>query len=393
MIGASAAAPAATFASLSVPGLDLPVVGQLFATPFERWLGTLALLVGVLAGSWAIRQVGRWLRSRYDPRGSLLEAVQAALIVALSAGAVVAVLVIWEASAEATAITEVLDPDSTTVVRGLVSLFLFVGAWGATVFVKRVTGLVFEEHDAFSRHQQEVTYHVLQLVLYTLAILVGLAVWGIDASDILLGAGFLSVVLGLAARQTLSSVLAGFVLLFGRPFDIGDWVSIDDREGVVTDVSVFNTEIRTFSDEYVTIPNDVVTATGLVNRSRRGRLRVDVEIGVDYDDDVERARELATETVRDLDREEIRTRPQPRTVLTGFGDSAVVLEVRFWIDDPTARRRWAAQTAVVAAVKEAFEREGITIPLPQRTLGGRPPDGLQIQSETRRPTPDENPDR
>ncbi|QSG07448.1 mechanosensitive ion channel family protein [Halapricum desulfuricans] len=391
MIGASAAAPAATFASRTALAIEVPIVGQLFATPFERWLGTLALLVGVLAGSWAIRQVGRWLRSQYDPRGSLLEAVQAALIVALSAGAIVAVLVIWGASAEATAITEVLDPDSTTVVRGLVSLFLFVGAWGATVFAKRVIGLVFEEHDAFSRHQQEVTYHVFQVVLYLLAILVGLAVWGIDASDILLGAGFLSVVLGLAARQTLSSVLAGFVLLFGRPFDIGDWVSIDDREGVVTDVSVFNTEIRTFSDEYVTIPNDVVTSTGLINRSRRGRLRVDVEIGVDYDDDVERARELATGTVRELDREEIRTRPQPRTVLTGFGDSAVVLEVRFWIDDPTARRRWAAQTAVVAAVKDAFEREGITIPFPQRTLGGR--EGLQIQSETPRPTPDEDPDR
>ncbi|MCU4718854.1 mechanosensitive ion channel family protein [Halapricum hydrolyticum] len=385
----SATAPSV---SRSVLVIELPIVGQLFATPTGRWLGTLAVLVGVLAGSWAIRQTGRWLRTHYDPRGTLLEAVQAALIVALSGSAIVAVLTIWEATAEATAISEVLDPAPMTIVRGLVSVFLLVGAWGATVFAKRVTGLLFEEHDAFSRHQHEVTYHVLQLVLYSLAIVVGLAVWGIDPSDILLGAGFLSVVIGLAARQTLSSVLAGFVLLFGRPFDIGDWVAIDDREGIVTDVSVFNTEIRTFSGEFVTIPNDVVTATGLVNRSRRGRLRVDVEVGVDYDDDVERARELATETMRDLGREEIRTHPQPRALLTGFGDSAVVLELRFWIDEPTARRRWAAQTAVVAAVKQAFEREGITIPFPQRTLGGRPP-GLQVQSETPRGSPDEDQDR
>ncbi|MFW6017308.1 MAG: mechanosensitive ion channel family protein [Halapricum sp.] len=376
-----------------VLAIESSIVGQVFVTPGERWLGTLAVLVGVLAGSWAVRQIGRWLRARYDPRGSLLEAVQAALIVVFSGSAIVAVLAIWDASAEATAISEVLDPGTTTIVRGLVSLFLLVGAWGATVFVKRVTGLLFEEHDAFSRHQHEVTFHVLQLVLYSLAILVGLAVWGINPSDILLGAGFLSVVLGLAARQTLSSVLAGFVLLFGRPFDIGDWVAIDDREGIVTDVSVFNTEIRTFSGEDVTIPNDAVTETGVVNRSRRGKLRVDVEIGVDYDDDVERARELATEAVRELDREEIRARPQPRTILTGFGDSAVVLEVRFWIDDPTAQRRWAAQTAVVAAVKEAFEREGITIPFPQRTLGGRPPEGLQVRTETPRVSPDESSER
>jgi small conductance mechanosensitive channel len=359
------------------------VVGQLFATPTERWLGTAAVLVGVLAASWAIRQVGRWLRDRYDPRGSLLEAAQAALIVALSAAAIAGVLNIWDASAEATAISEALDPSTMTVVRGLISLFLLLGAWGATVFVKRITGLVFEEHDAFSRHQHEVTYHIVQLTLYLLAVVVGFAVWGIDLSDILLGAGFLSVVLGLAARQTLASVLAGFVLLFGRPFDIGDWIAIDDREGIVTDVSVFNTEIRTFNGEYVTIPNDVVTSTGLVNRSRRGRLRVDVEVGVDYDDDVERVRELATETMRDLDVEEIRTNPEPRAILTGFGDSAVVLELRFWVDDPTARRRWDAQTAVVSAVKEAFEREGITIPFPQRTIGDRAPDGTEGRGASR----------
>ncbi|MEF8881529.1 MAG: mechanosensitive ion channel family protein [Halapricum sp.] len=359
------------------------VVGQLFATPTERWLGTAAVLVGVLAASWAIRQVGRWLRDRYDPRGSLLEAAQAALIVALSAAAIAGVLNIWDASAEATAISEALDPSTMTVVRGLISLFLLLGAWGATVFVKRVTGLVFEEHDAFSRHQHEVTYHIVQLTLYLFAIVVGFAVWGIDLSDILLGAGFLSVVLGLAARQTLSSVLAGFVLLFGRPFDIGDWIAIDEREGIVTDVSVFNTEIRTFNGEYVTIPNNVVTSTGLVNRSRRGRLRVDVEVGVDYDEDVERARELATETMRDLDVEEIRTNPEPRAILTGFGDSSVVLELRFWVDDPTARRRWDAQTAVVSAVKEAFEREGITIPFPQRTIGDRVPDGTEGRGASR----------
>lgn len=363
--------------------IPLSVVGQLFATPTERWLGTAAVLVGVLLASWAIRQIGLTLRDRYDPRGSMLEAAQAALIVVLSAGAIAAVLNIWDASAEATAISEVFDPSPTTVVRALVSLLLLLGAWGATVFAKRLINVVFEEHDAFSRHQREVGYHVVQLSLYLLALVAGVAVWGIDLSDILLGAGFLSVVFGLAARQTLASVLAGFVLLFGRPFDIGDWVAVDEHEGVVTDVSIFNTEIRTFNGEYVTVPNDVVTSKSLVNRSRRGRLRIDVEVGVDYDEDVDQARELATEAMRELDSEEIRDRPQPRTVLTGFGDSAVVMELRFWVDDPTAERRWNAQTDVVSSVKDAFEEGKVTIPFPQRTLSSRPQEGLQLQGESR----------
>ncbi|MFB6189017.1 MAG: mechanosensitive ion channel family protein, partial [Halapricum sp.] len=315
--------------------------------------------------------LGQRLRDSYDPNGSALEAAQAALIVGLSAVAIVAVLWIWDASTEAAAITGAVKPNTRTAVRGLVTGFLFVGAWAATVFAKRLIGLLFEEHDAFSRHQREVGYHVVQITLYLLAIAAGVAVWGIDLSNILLGAGFLGVVIGLAARQTLASLLAGFILLAGRPFDIGDWIVVDDREGVVTDVSIFNTEVRTFNGEYVTIPNDMVTSTSLVNRSRRGRLRVDLEVGVDYDADVERARELATETMRDLDTEEIRTHPRPKTILTGFGDSAVVMELRFWVDDPTAQRRWAAQTDVVTAIKDAFDEHDITIPFPQRTLSGR----------------------
>lgn len=362
-------------------GLPLAsAVEQLFSTPSERWLGTAVVLATVLAASWAIRRVGRWLRDRYDPHGSALEAAQAALIVALSGVAIAAVLAIWGASDETTALVGAFRPGPMTVVRILVTVFLFVGAWGATVFAKRIIDLVFEEHDAFSRNQQEVSYHILQLLLYVLAIVAAVALWGIDLGGVLLGAGFLSVVLGLAARQTLASILAGFVLLFGRPFDIGDWVAVEDHEGIVTDVSIFNTQLRTFHGEYVTLPNDVVTSESLVNRSRRGRLRVDVPVGVDYDDDVERARELATEAMRDLETEEIREHPRPQTVLTRFGDSAVVMELRFWIDQPTAQRRWTAQTDVIAAVKAAFEREDVTIPFPQRALSGRPAEGLQLHS-------------
>lgn len=359
------------------------VVLQLFSTPTERWLGTAAVLAVVLVASWTIRQVGRRLRDRYDPRGSALEAVQAAVIVALSAAAIAAVLTIWEASDEATALIETLRPSPTTVIRALVTVFLLLGAWGATVFAKRLIALLFEERDALTRHQRQVGYRVVQLSLYVLATVAAVGVWGIDLGNVLLGAGFLGVVFGLAARQTLAAVLAGFVLLFGRPFDIGDWVAVDDREGIVTDVSIFNTRLRTFNGEYVTLPNDVVTNQSLVNRSRRGRLRVDVEVGVDYDTDLERARELATEAMREIDADEIRDHPRPRTVLTTFGDSAVVMELRFWVDDPTAQRRWEAQTAVIAAVKDAFEREEITIPFPQRVLSGRASEGLQLRGESR----------
>ena len=348
-------------------------------TETQQWLATGGVLLAVLAAVWAIRYVGRWLREHYDPRGSLLEAAQAGLIVALSAGAATAFLLIWQDEAAVRALRTNITPTTEMLVSALVTLFLFVGAWGTTVFAKRLITGIFEERDAITRHQREVAYHVIQISVYLVAIAAGVTVWGIDIGNILLGAGFLGVVVGLAARQTLASVFAGFVLLFGRPFNVGDWIVVDEHEGIVTDVSIFTTVLRTFNGEFVTIPNDVVTSGSLLNRSRRGRLRVDVEVGVDYDDDIERARELATEAMRDLDTEEIRTHPEPETVLKEFGDSAVVLELRFWVDDPTAARRWQAQTDVIRAVKDAFAEAGITIPFPQRSLASRPGSDITVE--------------
>jgi small-conductance mechanosensitive channel len=177
----------------------------------------------------------------------------------------------------------------------------------------------------------------------------------------------------MAARQTLGALLAGFVLMFSRPFEIGDWVEVDGMEGIVTDISIVNTRIQTFSGEYVMIPNDIVSGEKIVNKSRKGRLRVEVEVGVDYDADVERAADLAKQTMKDCD--EVLTVPTPQVVLKEFGDSAIVLGLRGWIDKPSARRQWRARTEVIEEVKKAFDREGVKIPFPQRELAGREESG------------------
>jgi len=84
---------------------------------------------------------------------------------------------------------------------------------------------------------------------------------------------------------------------------------------------------------------------------------------------VDEAMALAKEAMGDV--EDILTVPRPQVVLKEFGDSAVVLDLRFWIDKPSARRRWRAQTAVISAVKSAFDEAGVKIPFPQREVSGR----------------------
>ncbi|MFT4923597.1 MAG: small-conductance mechanosensitive channel [Haloarculaceae archaeon] len=223
--------------------------------------------------------------------------------------------------------------------------------------------------DRVTDHQQEIMLRVGNLGLIVMAVFGALTIWGVNLSGLLVGAGFLGIVVGLAARQTLGSLIAGFVLMFSRPFTIGDWVEIGDDEGIVTDITIVNTRLENFDGETIVIPNDRVSNQSIVNRSERGHLRLKLDVGVDYDTDTDHAVDVAMAAIESIDF--ISETPPPRVVPKSFGDSAVVLELRFWIDRPMPPRKWQAIDNVVRAVKTAFDEEGIKIPFPQRELSGR----------------------
>jgi small-conductance mechanosensitive channel len=338
-------------------------LAALVETPAGRTLVTL-LLVAALAGALlAVERsgplLGRWLGE------VATEAVQAVTIVATLAAAVWAVVTVWGATERVTTALTALDADASLVVlTGVV----VAGAYALSRIARRILGRIGDRSDAVSDHRRAIALRLVQLTIYVLALLLVFSLWRVDLGNLLIGAGVIGIVLGLAARQTLGTALAGFVVLFSRPFEVGDWVVVNDQEGVVRDITLANTRIETFDDECVVVPNDVVTGTEVVNKSQKGRLRVEVEVGVDYGADPEAAVDAAEEAMRGLD--ELRETPSPHVVADGFGDSAIRLRCRCWIDDPTARRYWRARTAVVSAVWERFEAEEITIPVPRRSLGG-----------------------
>ncbi|WP_117595335.1 mechanosensitive ion channel family protein [Haloprofundus halophilus] len=272
--------------------------------------------------------------------------------------------------------------DLTQMLPKVALAFILIGAaYALTGFIGRLIQRLAGTSD-ITEHQREILFRLTQVGIYSLVGLVVIGLMTNDIGNLLVGAGFLGIVVGMAARQTLGSVLAGFVLMFSRPFEIGDWVEIGDSEGIVTDISIVTTRLQTFAGEYVMIPNDDVSAKPIVNRTRKGRLRIEVDVGVDYDADADHAAEVAHEAVKGLD--DVLTVPSPQVVLKEFGDSAVILGVRVWIDNPSARRKWRTRTAVISAVKSAYEEEGIDIPFPVRELMGRgPAGGLELAGESR----------
>lgn len=263
----------------------------------------------------------------------------------------------------------------------LVAVQVFVG------IAKRLLTDLSTESQALTKHQREVGVRVTQLTLWLVGIVVILGVWDVDLTGLLVGAGFLGIVIGLASRKTLGSLLAGFVLMFSRPFEVGDWVKVAEHEGVVSDITMMSTRIRAFNGDYVVVPNDVVSSETVVNRTRRDRLRVAVEVGVDYDADVDHARAIAQETAATLVAESPHglESPEPDVLNRGLGDSAVVLEVRLWLERPTSGQVNRVKDTLLSDLKERFESEGIKIPYPQRELSGRAEEGgFQLSDAPRR---------
>ncbi len=261
----------------------------------------------------------------------------------------------------------------------VLSVLLLASAYAVTDFLSGVIRELSVESTALSDHQEEVIRRVTQLSVYTFTLLVIIGLFTDNVGGLLVGAGFLGIVVGMAARQTLGAVLAGFVLMFSRPFEVGDWVQIGEHEGTVTEISIMSTRLRSFDGEVITLPNDTVRSGSIVDRSRRNRLRIEVEVGVDYDTDIDRAAELIAETVAGVD--DVAAMPEPDVVTKRFGDSAVVLGVRYWIRSPSMRKRWRTQTAAMNAIKDRLDAEGITIPFPQQTLSAREHGGVTVGTE------------
>ncbi|PSQ06711.1 mechanosensitive ion channel protein [Halobacteriales archaeon QS_4_69_31] len=318
--------------------------------------------------------------------GIVVRVVQLSLLVFVA----VAVLVLWGFSDVVFWAARTTRNQAPLVGKVTSSLVVALLAYICTGLLRDTIDDFSTETEWMTEHQEEIVLRVSQLGLFVVAGLVLMSVWGATIEGFLVGAGFLGIVVGFAARQTFGSLIAGFVLMFSRPFTIGDWVQVGDQEGIVTDITIFNTRLENFDGEFVVIPNDKVANQAITNRSQKGLLRIRLDVGIDYTADPHRAREVAQNTIVEL--ADVVDAPPPQVFPKAFGDSAVVLEMRFWIDHPTPPRKWKAISAVVSSVKEAFEAEDIKIPYPQRELSGRAETGgFRVHGggmETREATPE-----
>ena len=180
--------------------------------------------------------------------------------------------------------------------------------------------------------------------------------------------------IGFATQDIIRNFVSGVFIFTDKPFRIGDWIEWDGNSGVVEDISLRVTRVRTFDNELLTVPNADLTENVVKNPVAKGQLRLKFVFGIGYDDDIDRATEIILEEAEN--HEGIMDDPGPSVRLVELGDSSVGLQSRIWIDDPSRSDFVKTRGEYVQAVKQRFDEEDIDIPYPNRTIGG----GLELEN-------------
>jgi len=208
-------------------------------------------------------------------------------------------------------------------------------------------------------------------IIYATAVILALDVLGMNVMPFIAGAGVAGIAIGFAAKDTLSNLIAGVLLIIDRPFEIGDRIEVWSAPsgsatwGDVIDIGLRATKIKTTDHIIIIIPNNEIMKRDIVNyTSISTKIRVRINVGVAYDADIEKAKDL----IKDVAGEAawISKEPPPKVVVRNFGDSSVDLQLRVWIDN--ARKRMDTISYITDKVKAAFDKNGIEIPYPKRDI-------------------------
>ena len=254
---------------------------------------------------------------------------------------------------------DVLLGFSTQLLAGI--LTLIIGFWLAG----RAGRLIVESLNKIDRLDNTVVPLLGALVRYagmTLTLVVALGKFGVETTSIIAVLGAAGLAIGLALQGTLSNVAAGLMLVFLRPFKIGDWIEAAGMSGSVREIGLFTTVIDTFDNVFISVPNSSIWSSSIVNHSRYKTRRLDLDIGIDYSSDLDKVEAAIMSLTNDP---RVLKDPEPRFIVVSYDDSAITIRLRvhssytdFFDLGHDLRRQ----------LKTALDNHGIGIPFPTRVI-------------------------
>lgn len=217
---------------------------------------------------------------------------------------------------------------------------------------------------------------------FTLAVLIAIAVAGIDLSNLALIAGALSVGIGFGLQAIVNNFVSGLILLAERPIKVGDWIKLGEHEGTVKRINVRSTEIQTFHRSEVIIPNSDLISTSVINYTHKDRYgRIDIGVPVAYGTDPDRVGAILLETARTHPM--IAHWPEPYLYFHAFDDHAMRMQLRVYLID--INNFMIVTNDLHFAIAKRLREEGIAFPLPRRDILALDADPQSVSEEPGKP--------
>ncbi|MYZ49971.1 mechanosensitive ion channel family protein [Propylenella binzhouense] len=248
-------------------------------------------------------------------------------------------------------------PRLATAILIIVAGFVLAN-WGARL-VRRLVGATSHVDPTV----QPLLGTIVRYAVLILFLVAALGQLGVQTASLLAVLGAAGLAIGLALQGTLQNIAAGIMLVYLRPFRVGDYIELPDFAGIVKEIGLFVTQLDTFDGLYYFVPNSEIWNKPLKNHSRNPRRLMTIQIGVSYAADPAEARRVLLAMAAEERR--VLKDPAPYVYVESYDDSAVTLTFRAWAPTPLF---WDVQRAMIEEAKRRLEAAGIEIPFPQRIV-------------------------
>lgn len=337
---------------------------SLLGNNLVRWITALLVLIAVWIALGTIRAIGRRrLRAFAERTTNVFDDILSDLLAGVGTPLML-VVGLW-AGAQALALPASL---ATAIDTGFtLILILQIGLWGNGAL--KVAMHHYRDREGVDG-SRKTTLSALtflgRLAFFSILVLLGLENLGIDITALLAGVGIASVAIGLALQNILGDLFASLSIVFDKPFEIGDFVIVDDLMGTVENIGLRTTRIRSLSGEQLVFANNDLLTSRIRNYKRMKERRVVFGLGVEYGTSAEVLRQLP-DVIRDIVESQQPVRFD-RAHFKGFGDFSLNLEVVYWMLDPDYNLFMDVQQEINLALVNAFAEREVTFAFPTQTI-------------------------
>jgi small-conductance mechanosensitive channel len=247
----------------------------------------------------------------------------------------------------------------------VLNLMTGIGILVASILLARTVSLSLRRflREKIQREHLEIIVKLVYYTIIILAFVMALPMLGLQLSGLLVAGGIVGIAVGFASQNIVGNLISGIFLIIERPIKIGSAVNIDGTAGIVEDIQMMSTTLRSFDGLFIRLPNQKVFTANITNFVSNIARRIDYDIGIRYSDDADKAIAIIKAFI-DAQPMALKN-PEPLVFVDKLGDSAVNVTIKFWAP---VTEWFGLKTQLLWKLKKVLENEGIEIPFPQQMV-------------------------